>query len=193
MTRKIVDSLIANGAVPSEDRELYEFGIRQGSLMVINLVTALLIGMFMGMILQCIVFMLAYIPIRTYAGGYHASTQLRCYLLSIPFILVALIGIRLIPWNVYICLGTLFFIGLVVYKLAPVEHVNRPFSKTEFKVFRKRTRIIAVALCCTAILLWAVGVNQIAVSIIMALLMVSVMLILGILKSDTVKIIEAKV
>lgn len=193
MTRKIVDSLIANGAVPSEDRELYEYGIRQGSLMVINLVTALLIGMFMGMILQSIVFMLVYIPMRSYAGGYHASTQLRCYLLSIPFMLVALYGIRMIPWNAYICLGTLFLIVIVVYKLAPVENANRPFSEMEFKIFKKRARIIASVLCIAAIVFWAVGVKQIAASIIMALLMISIMLILGLLINNEVKSVEAKV
>lgn len=189
MTRKIVDSLIANGAVPSKDRELYEYGIRQGSLMVINLLTALLIGLYMGMILQSIVFMLAYIPMRTYAGGYHASTQLRCYLLSIPFMLIVLHGIRMIPWSGYTCSGTLFFIGLVLYKFAPVENVNRPFSKTEFMVFRKRAMIIATVLCCAAILFWITGIKQIAASIIMALLMISIMLILGVLKNYGVKII----
>ena len=191
MTRKIVESLIANGAVPSEDRELYEYGIRQGSLMVINLVTVILIGMFLGMVLQSLVFMLAYIPMRTYAGGYHANTQLRCYLLSIPFMMIVLLGIRMIPWNGYVCLCVLLCIGLVLYKLAPVENPNRPFREIEFKVFKKRTRIIAVALSCSAILFWIVGIKQIAVSIIMALLMVSVMLILGVLKNNRV-IIEAK-
>jgi accessory gene regulator B len=193
MTKKIVDSLIANGTVPSEDRELYEYGIRQGSLMVINVVTSILIGMFLGMILQSIVFILTYIPMRTYAGGYHASTQLRCYLLSIPFMLIALLGIRIIPWNGYICMGTLFLIVLVIYRLAPVENANRPFSKMEFKIFKKRTRIITSVFCFATLLFWVTEMKQIAASIIMALLMISIMLILGLIKNNKTIFIEAEV
>ena len=42
-------------------------------------------------------FILAYIPIRSYAGGYHASTQLRCYILSNAVVVAVLIAIRLVP------------------------------------------------------------------------------------------------
>ncbi len=188
MARRIIDALIANGTVPLEDRELYEYGIRQGGLMVINLLTTILVGMSLGMVLESIVFLLAYVPMRTYAGGYHANTQLMCYLLSIPFMFIVLILIRMIPWNGYICLGALLCIGLVLYKLAPVENINRPFRKIEIEVFRKRTRIIAVVLTCISISLLLAGVTQISASIIMALLMTAVMLILGVFKNNRVKV-----
>lgn len=188
----ITDSLVNAGVVPSEDKELYEYGVRQGIIMIINLVTVILIGMVFGMIAQCIAFMIAYIPVRTYAGGYHAGTQLTCYVLSIPFMALALIGIKMIPWNGYICVAVLLFAGMVLFKLAPVEDLNKPLRQIEIVVYRKKSLIIAAVVGCAAVLFWLADMEQISASIIMALFMIAVMLILGVFKNNKIKVKEEK-
>lgn len=192
VSANITDSLVNSGVVPSEDRDLYEYGIRQGVIMIINLVTVILVGVMFGMVIQCVAFMVAYIPLRSYAGGYHAGTQLTCYLLSIPFMIIMLIGIRVIPWNGYICVAVLLFAGIVLFKLTPVEDLNKPLRPIEITVYRKKSLIIATVLSCIAILLWFAGIKQIAVSIIMALFMIAVMLILGVFKNNKVQVKEEK-
>lgn len=177
------------GAVPVEDRELYEFGIRQGIFLVINIVTSLLIGLFTGMIWQCIVFMLAYNPLRSYAGGYHAGTPLKCYLLSIPIMLLVLFGIRLIPWNGYIVVIAIILAGITVLLLAPVEDANKPLDELETIVFRRRARIILAIVSFAAFALWFAGAEQFAPAIVMALVVITVMLILGAVKN---KLLEEK-
>ncbi|MGI6730844.1 MAG: accessory gene regulator ArgB-like protein [Anaerovoracaceae bacterium] len=192
ISRKITDSLVNAGIVPSEEKELYEYGIRQGIIMIINLATVILIGIILGMLVLCIVFMVAYIPIRTYAGGYHAGTQLTCYLLSIPFMLISLIAIKLIPWNIFICIMILLFVSVVLYRLVPVEDLNKPLDKIEVAVYRRKALIIASFLYFTSILLWLLGLRQVSASIIMALLMISQMLILGAFKNSKAKHREAR-
>lgn len=184
VSEKIVESLITMGVVPSEDKELYKFGIIQGILMVINVLTFILIGLIFGMVWQSIVFMLAYIPIRSYAGGYHARTQLKCYLLSIASIIAVLIEIKLIPWNGYICSIISLCAGMIIFWLAPVEDSNKPFDQIEITVYKKRTRIILVLLLVVAFLFWFVGSKQNSISIIMALEVVAVMLIFGAVKNS---------
>lgn len=186
---RITDSLVNAGAVPVEDRELYEFGIRQGIFLVINLATAILIGLFMGMIWQCIVFMLAYNPLRSYAGGYHAGTPLKCYLLSIPVILSVLFGIRLIPWNGYLVFIAIILAGITVLQLAPVEDANKPLDELETIVFRRRARIILAIVSLVAVALWFAGAEQVVPAIVMALVVITVMLILGAVKN---KLVEEK-
>lgn len=187
VSEKIAESLITIGVVPSEEKELYKYGIRQGILMVINVLTAILIGFILGMVWQSMAFMLTYIPIRTYAGGYHASTQLRCYLSSTALMAAVLIAIKLIPWNGCICSFISFCAGMVIFWLAPVEDLNKPLKQIEKTIYKRRTWIILVLLLGVAFLFWFAGSKQISISIIMALDVVAVLLILGAIKNSRYK------
>ncbi|WP_303864846.1 accessory gene regulator B family protein [Alkalibaculum bacchi] len=71
---RITDWFIRNEVIPLEDKELYTYGLKQGSLMVLNIGTIIIIGIILKMIWQSILLMFVYIPLRTYAGGYHART-----------------------------------------------------------------------------------------------------------------------
>ena len=190
VSARITNSLIDAGAVPSEDKAIYEYGIRMGILMVINIASALLIGLFLGMVWQCIVFLLAYNPVRSYAGGYHASNQLNCYLLSIPMILTVLLGIKMIPWNGYLGVIFLFIAVMVIGFLAPVEDRNKPLNEREKTVYKRRGRMYSAILSGVALILWFAGMKQSSLSIVMALVVAAVMLVLGAIKNR--RILEEK-
>lgn len=181
---KITESLIKAGAVPPEDSALYEYGIRQGIFLVINIATAVLIGLFLGMVWQCIIFLIAYNPVRTYAGGYHAGTPLVCYLLSIPMVVAVLLGIKLIPWNGYICAIALFIALMIIVLLAPVEDRNKPLNEREKTVYGRRAGVYSAVLSGMAVTLWFAGMAQISLSIVMALGVAAVMLVLGAVKNS---------
>ncbi|MDF2611656.1 MAG: putative processing-secretion protein [Lachnospiraceae bacterium] len=182
VTKKITDSLINNGVITYQDKDLYTYGLKQGFLMILNIITAILIGILFGMVWQSLVFLLAYIPLRTYAGGYHAKTQLRCYLFSIVIMSAALLGIKLIPLTSFICLIITLISGGVIFLLAPVEDRNKPLDQTERKVFKSRTGIILFFDIATLQLMLVLGQQQLSVCILMVLVILSIMLILGKIK-----------
>ena len=184
LSEKIIESMVATGVVPSEDKDLYQFGLNQGLIMIVNVLSAILIGLILGMLWHSIVFMLSYIPIRSYAGGYHASTQLKCYWLSNALILAVLLGIKLIPWNGYILSAISLCAGIIIFWLAPVEDLNKPLRQIEIVIYKRRARFLFVLLLILTFLFWFAGKEQISVSILMALQVVSVMLILGVLKNS---------
>ncbi|NLP30720.1 MAG: accessory gene regulator B family protein [Clostridiales bacterium] len=179
---RVVESLISLGVVPSEDKDIYVYGVGQGIVLLVNLISVIIIGLLLGMVWQSLVFILAYIPIRSYAGGYHASTQLRCYILSNAVVVAVLIAIRLVPWNGYACLSVTIFSIITIILLAPVEDLNKPLREIEIKVFRKLTRIILVILLVIALILWYFA-KQFSICVIIALLVVAIMLILGVIKN----------
>jgi len=183
VSARITDSLVSAGAVPSEDKALYEYGIRMGILMVINVATALLIGLLLDMLWQSIVFLIAYNPVRSYAGGYHASSQLNCYLISIPMILAVLFGIKLVPWNDYISMIVLLGAAIMIEILAPVEDSHKPLRGQEKAVYKRKARLYSGLIAGAAIVLWFLDMKQISLSIIMALVVAAVMLILGAIKN----------
>lgn len=190
-SERIADSLVDAGAAPAEDKALYEYGIRTGFLLVINIATAVLIGLFLGMAWQCAVFLVAYNPVRTYAGGYHARTPLACYLISIPITTAVLLAIKLLPWSGYMCAIVLFCSTMVIGLLAPVADPNKPLNKREVSVYKSRAHAYSAVLTGAAIMLWWAGMRQISISIIMALGLAAVLLILGAITNGNKRIEKA--
>ena len=74
---KIADRLEHCGIISKSNRTLYEYGLRQMFATILNILTMLLIGFIMGLAVPAMVYTIAYIPLRVYAGGYHASTPQR--------------------------------------------------------------------------------------------------------------------
>ena len=182
-SESFVEALIRTGVVPIEDKDLYTYGVKQGLFMVINFATIVIIGLLFGMVWQSIIFILAYIPVRPYAGGYHADSQLSCYLLSIPLTVAVLLGMKIIAWDTNILFTLLATAGIVIFLFAPVEDKNKKLDEKEIKVYRKKARVNTAILVVMSILLWIAGLNQITICIAMALGVVMVLLILGVLKN----------
>lgn len=182
-SNKLANLLIEAGAIKSDDRDLYVYGISQTCLFILNIATTIVVGLILGMVWESIAFSLAYIPMRTYAGGYHSKTQFRCYLLSIAIITASLLAVKFIPWNGVICIVIMICAGLAVLFLAPVEDSNKPLDKQEKEVYRKRTYIILGVLAGIAYICWFVGALFVSINITVAFLALSVMLVLGKVKN----------
>lgn len=106
ISKRIVDALTARKIVLEEDQALYIYGVHQGLVLSGNMLTTLLIGWIYGMIVESLVFLSVYICLRSNAGGYHAKTPTRCYILSTGIVVAALSGIRYIPWSEYMDCGS---------------------------------------------------------------------------------------
>ena len=54
-----------------------------GITVLLNLISTIVIGVIVGKVFESIAFLVFYIPLRSYVGGYHASTPRSCYFISI--------------------------------------------------------------------------------------------------------------
>lgn len=184
LSARIADSLIESRIIKEEDRGLYEYGIRQFCFATLNLVTEICIGIMCGMLKECIAFLIAYIPLRRFAGGLHAKSELRCYGLSTLVFGAGLAFIRIgrTMWPTII-LPVLFFAACgIVASAAPVDSSAKPLDEVEHKVFRKRTQCILVVHIILFVLAFILSWD-IAVILVVADAMLSVMLISGIIKN----------
>ncbi|MDW5300056.1 MAG: accessory gene regulator B family protein [Sedimentibacter sp.] len=177
--QRVTDELVSNKIIYPEDREIYTYGLQQGALMLLNILTILFVGRMFGMLWQGVVFMVTYIPLRTYAGGYHARTQLGCYISSIVLIVAMLLVIKFIPWTTFIIIMISIISGLVIYILSPVEDSNKPLDSAEVKVYGKKARMILGFEFGVLILLIVFGENSVAECMSVSLFTLGVMLVMG--------------
>lgn len=88
MTRWLSHRMVERGIIKEEEQELYQFGIRNGMILLLNVVTALVIGLLTEQLAVVAVFTLSFMVLRSYTGGYHSDGRIFCYLGSNLVLLV---------------------------------------------------------------------------------------------------------
>lgn len=173
---RVIDSFISNGIIEKENREIYAFGIRQGLSLILNIFSTIAVGLVLGMVWESLLFLVFYMPLRCYAGGFHAKTPLRCYLYSLLLVAVSLIVIRQAgAWVFYRPLTFAALLG--IWFMVPVENATKPLNRTERVVYRKRARLIAVGEYGISILLGAMGTQQVSLCMLTAIMALCLMLV----------------
>lgn len=178
ISARVADFLFQYGHLDEKDREIYVFGLVQSSRMLLNIVIALAVGCIMGMPWQAFLFLASFIPIRSYGGGFHAATPIRCYVYSVAIIVSALASVRLLA-GLWFPISLLVMVSVVaILALAPVGSNKKPLSDAENAAYRcKSARWLAVILAVVCVLLPMA--SEAALCLLMALVAETVLLILG--------------
>lgn len=144
----MVEKCIAWRLIETENREIYAYGIKNLLNILINLVSAIILGLVFDNLSQVIWFLVNFIPLRSYLGGYHLDNTVICYIASNVIIIVATRVATMIPMSVLVPIGIVCV--AFIWKHAPINCPKRSYDKEEVKCFRKR---------CRAILLLELGVG----------------------------------
>ncbi len=179
LSERITEWLLANEAIPREDKEIYRYGIQQGMIALVNLGTTVVIGLVFGKLLESLLFMAAYIPLRSYAGGYHAKTAVRCYFFSIVMMGAVLWVMRYVMYSALICGCLTAISGSVIWLLVPVEDRNKPLDDVEKVVYRKRARGIVLTESILSLLTMFFSWERLGMCMTLVLCVMVLMLLLG--------------
>ncbi len=175
----LTDYMVEQHIIPAEDRAIYQYGLQQGFVLLLNILTILALGLLNHMLLESVIFLFAYTPLRTFAGGFHARTQLRCYFGGIVLTQAVLLAMRWIPHTPVIItiLGLAAF--FIIFALAPVADANKPLTLKERNVYRRKAHILLIGLLAVAVLLYVLHFSVLSAAIIISLDALAIMLLLG--------------
>ncbi|MDE5909710.1 MAG: accessory gene regulator B family protein [Lachnospiraceae bacterium] len=166
-----------------EREEIIAYGIERGKIILISMSVSLIIGILFGVLPQSIIFMLTFCSLRRYAGGYHADSQKRCYVISFAVIIITFWMIKILPYyiiaDVFINMSCL----VLILFLAPVENQNRQLETNERKKYGTKTKTIATFISLLTVFFRYKGLHNIIIPILMAFIIVSISLILGYIKN----------
>lgn len=183
LSEQITGNLENKETIQSEDRELYRYGFEQGLTMLLNLVTTLVIGLLFGKLLEVCLFMAAYIPLRSYAGGYHAKTPFRCYLLSIVILTAVMLFMKYLALDNIVYYLMILVSGAVILILSPVEDKNKPLDDSELKVYKNRASSILLIEMIAFIVSKLLNLQSVFIAICYAMLILSILLVVGKMKN----------
>ena len=157
-----VAKLLVDGHIIKEtDKDKCSYGIDIMLASLSQILCILVISVFAKNFLETLLFFLAFVPLRIYAGGYHAETRLRCFMVLAGVYLAFSIFIKYDNVLLYtlILYGGMAFSLIMVLAAAPVLHSRKHLTKNEICVFRR----IAIMICCLEIiiiLLFSIIVGQ---------------------------------
>lgn len=174
---RLLGGMIREGIVPTEDKEIYLFGIRELFSQGFTYSVMLGIGFAFDMVIETMVFVIAYMSLRVYAGGYHAATQFRCYMLSFGMVIVALLLINGISVPAFVMVLSIIIIGSVIYYMSPSEHKNKPLSQNEKKVYKKKVGKRVIVSILLSMVLATMGMSEILNAMGIAMLFLAFMMI----------------
>jgi len=139
MSRRITRSLINNDIINFDDVSIYQYGMEVMLAAIVEMIGVLVLAVLTGYVIEAAVFLFAFSSVRVYAGGYHAPTVMKCFMVIVALLATAIticsnIDVEKLP--MMSILISLVAFG-IVYIYAPVSVKNRPLSDEEKIKYRR--------------------------------------------------------
>ncbi|MCM1228262.1 MAG: accessory gene regulator B family protein [Clostridium sp.] len=82
LTNHVLEYLISSNVIENDDesKDYYQYGIEITISSLLNIVLIVAIGIVSGNILESILFLSCFVPLRQFTGGFHAKTYFLCNL-----------------------------------------------------------------------------------------------------------------
>lgn len=181
LSELITKRWVAKNIIPEEDYELYHYGwfIVLSDLCLFAF--TLILGIIFDVVLSSIIFFVTFFFIRRFAGGYHVKTEMHCLTLSFSFLLLSIIAIKFFFINImgeYLLIINLICVIALSF-FSPADTPQKPLSSAERKRFKIIISIIGVIFLILDCILIYFEINYIAIPIICAFVLETILVILG--------------
>ena len=143
LVSKITDFLMDEN-MAEDDRSIIQYGLERIIENLIGCIILVLIGCGFGNAFQGLLLWTLLYPLRSNAGGYHASTRIRCVLISTIAVFAAFVFWREFSCHLGIHMVICLVSAFVIWFLAPVGSRNKPLDEKEKCYYRKRVRHVLV-------------------------------------------------
>ena len=148
------ERLISAQVIKPEDKNVYAYGFELVIASVISMFMIIIISLVTKNYFMWIPYLIAYIPLRTHAGGYHAKTHFVCistHILVYLFFSLSvnyLCTIKLLP----IISSLISFILILLF--SPIETPNNPMTPNRRLMCRKISIIICAVNLAVSIVIF---------------------------------------
>jgi len=126
----------------AEEKEIILFGLKQSKSLLYSVMVTIFTGLSMGLLWESVLFVICFLPLRRYAGGFHAKTRCRCLIFSMIIVIAAFLFIKYIRCTYWAIIGACFLCLAVLWKITPVENEKRRLGEEEKMYFGKKAKII---------------------------------------------------
>lgn len=189
ISSRITDILIKYSSIESKNKELYEYGFFVLLSQILYFIITIIVGTILNIAIESIIFYIAFQFIRRYAGGYHAATETQCEILSTLSLLTCVGTIKLskfYDFQIAMIISTVLS-AICIFVFCPLDTPEKPLLDKEFKYFRRVSWLILFIIVLLIVLSYCFRIRFAFVPLCMSLILESVLLIAGKIKSIVLK------
>lgn len=163
-----------NICINQNEREIIQYGLKQFFWIILNFFTIAISGILWHELCFSILVFLEIYFLRPYAGGYHADTEIKCYMISVGIVNVAMLLRKINLFSLDIMLMIYICFICVIVLLSPVDNPIHPLSKANSKRYGKKSKQLVWGYSCLLV------VSMILQSIVLRDSIIYTILIVGI-------------
>lgn len=130
--------------IDENERCIYEYCIRIILKRCLFVIMVLIFGIVTERIYVSLLFLLTFIPLRSFCGGMHASKPTICsvlsYGISLAIIFFSPVIGKIVPYIILLCLFVLFCIPIIIF--APVDTKNKRFNPKQKHSLKTKCNIL---------------------------------------------------
>lgn len=172
--------LLNNLDISPEMKEAYQYGIEITISSILNIVLILICSVIVGNIWAGIIYLFVFIFLRSFTGGYHATTYFKCNATFVITFIMTFTFYKIICFYdlpIFMC-GLIAVADLIpIAILAPVPNKHKPLDYAQKKHALRLSLIIAPALLIMGLLLLILRIAE-GTMIITTVTTVSVLMII---------------
>ena len=133
---KLTSKLLAQNVISGNLSDIYVYGFELLLSFLFSTSVILVMGIFFGRIFETITFLVVFISLRSFTGGYHAKKYWFCS--AVTFSIFGVILFLSKYAQISLLLYALFgLIGIVIIAITvPIESPNKPLSNDQKKKYR---------------------------------------------------------
>lgn len=180
----ITEWMEKNKIIESDKITVVKWGIRNILDTAFNILTFIIIGLLLKMPLETVIFTLGYIPLRSYAGGYHAKTPFRCWIVSNSILFLALMIVRYLSSHPLILLIFALMSITTLVSLMPVSDIHKPLDNNDKHRYKIRGIWILSVEIAISFFFYVIRRDYLTYSVFSVWILLSIMLIFGKIKNS---------
>ena len=138
---KVVGYLVKKEMIEDEKeyKDFYQYGAEITISSLLNIALILLIGALSNHLVDSLIYLLLFVFLRRFTGGYHADTYYKCNIIGcVNFSLIILgkdLSVRFLSsWLPPIAIGILSVLALSL--LCPIENENKPIEEDKKPIYK---------------------------------------------------------
>lgn len=150
------------------------FGLTTGMEFFLFIILSSALAISINMVVEYIVFLIVFTLLRSYAGGAHMSTYVRCLVCSCGTIGGALLCIKRFVVPSEISILAIGVISFRLYCVGPVDCTRKKLEKDELRIFTGRLRRTLMAILIVAVGLYVCNMKTYLMTISLAVFIVCI-------------------
>ncbi|MGN0643114.1 MAG: accessory gene regulator ArgB-like protein [Huintestinicola sp.] len=147
IAEEITRTMVTSNIINIEDRELYTYGLELLIPKTVFYIIVLVLSLLTDTFFPSLLFILFYMSVRSFSGGYHSKTAGFCIVVStfIYLLMDFLMKLDFERMELYLLLAAAVSVG-VIFVFSPVESEEKPITADERKRYRLFAELISMVL-----------------------------------------------